>query len=241
MMWYVMIWYDIWYMTIIYDMFQYDEFQSYPYDLATSYPHIAAISYGRHNDSSVIMQWCGNALYITGPLPVTGGYPSQRVSNVDLWCFRCCQPAQAQLNLVMRSPIWPRGGSAVFSPQFALIMASWPYETTSLYFGINSWWRHQIETFSALLAFCAGNSPVTGEFPHKGQWRGALMFSLICAWINDCVNNREAGNLRRNRVHYDVIVILVLLCCYMASCPCNGDPATSKLFVNVQMSFERHR
>ena len=27
------------------------------------------------------------------------------------------------------------------------------------------WWRHQMETFSALLAFCAGNSPVTGEFP----------------------------------------------------------------------------
>ena len=28
-----------------------------------------------------------------------------------------------------------------------------------------TWWRHQIETFSALLAICAGNSPVTGEFP----------------------------------------------------------------------------
>ena len=44
-----------------------------------------------------------------------------------------------------------------------------------------AWWRHQMETFSALLALCAGNSPVTGEFPHKGQWRGALMFSLIWA------------------------------------------------------------
>ena len=32
---------------------------------------------------------------------------------------------------------------------------------------------------------------------HKGQWRGALMFSLICAWINGWVNNREAGDLRR--------------------------------------------
>ena len=38
-------------------------------------------------------------------------------------------------------------------------------------------------------------SPV--NFPHKGQWRGALMFSLINAWINDWVNNREAGDLRR--------------------------------------------
>ena len=39
-----------------------------------------------------------------------------------------------------------------------------------------SWWRHQMETFSALLALCAGNSPVPGNSPHKGQWRGALMF-----------------------------------------------------------------
>ena len=30
-----------------------------------------------------------------------------------------------------------------------------------------SWWRHQMETFSALLALCAGNSPVTGEFPSQ--------------------------------------------------------------------------
>ena len=29
---------------------------------------------------------------------------------------------------------------------------------------------------------------------HKGRWRGALMFSLICAWINGWVNNCEAGD-----------------------------------------------
>ena len=40
--------------------------------------------------------------------------------------------------------------------------------------------------------------------PHKGQWRGALMFSLFCVWINDWVNNREASDLRRYLVHYDV-------------------------------------
>ena len=54
-----------------------------------------------------------------------------------------------------------------------------------------SWWRHQMETFSALLAI----------------WRGALMFSLICAWLNGWVNNGEAGDLRRCRAHYDVTVI----------------------------------
>ena len=73
------------------------------------------------------------------------------------------------------------------------------------------WWRHQMETFSALLALCAGNSPVPVNSPHKGQWRGALMFSLIYAWINDWVNNREAGDLRRQRGHYGVIVMLSLL------------------------------
>ena len=59
-----------------------------------------------------------------------------------------------------------------------------------------------METFSVLLAFCAENSPA-----HKGQWRGALMFSLICTWINSWVNNPEAGDLRRHRTHCDVSVM----------------------------------
>ena len=42
---------------------------------------------------------------------------------------------------------------------------------------------------------------------HKGQWRGALMFSLICTRKNGWVNNREAGDLRRYSAHYDVIVM----------------------------------
>ena len=41
------------------------------------------------------------------------------------------------------------------------------YNKTQLNVGIvkHAWWRHQMETFSALLAICAGNSPVPGEFP----------------------------------------------------------------------------
>ena len=42
---------------------------------------------------------------------------------------------------------------------------------------------------------------------HRSRWRGALMFSFIDVWINDWVNNREAGDLRRQRGHYDVIVM----------------------------------
>ena len=48
-------------------------------------------------------------------------------------------------------------------------------------------------------------SPVNSQ--HKGQWREALIFSLICVCINDWVNNHEADGLRRHHAHYDVIVM----------------------------------
>ena len=54
---------------------------------------------------------------------------------------------------------------------------------------------------SALLLFVRGIHRWPVNSPHKGQWRGALMFSLTCAWINDWVNNRGAGDLRRHRAH----------------------------------------
>ena len=65
-----------------------------------------------------------------------------------------------------------------------------------------------METFSALLALCEGNSQVV--FPHKGQWRGALLFPLICAWTNGWVNNLDAGDLRRHRAQYDVTVMFTI-------------------------------
>ena len=64
-------------------------------------------------------------------------------------------------------------------------------------------WKH----FQRYWPFVRGihRSPVNS--PHNGQWRGALMFTLICARINGWVNNREAGDLRRHRDHYDVNVM----------------------------------
>ena len=61
----------------------------------------------------------------------------------------------------------------------------------------------KMETFSALLAIWAGNSPV----PHKGQWRGALIFFWSASEWTIEVNNREAGDLRRHRTHYYVTVM----------------------------------
>ena len=105
----------------------------------------------------------------------------------------------------------------------------------------HSWWRHQMETFSATRA---GNSPVPVNSPHKGQWRGALMFSLIYAWINDWVNNREAGDLGRQRGHCDVIVMLMLyavdffLCTFLAYSvlAVKYEPASNKEIAGLSTS-----
>ena len=54
--------------------------------------------------------------------------------------------------------------------------------------------------------------------PHKGQWRRTLIFSLICARINDWVYNHEAGDLRRHCTHYDVTVMPWLFIDYGTLC-----------------------
>ena len=64
-------------------------------------------------------------------------------------------------------------------------------------------WKH----FPRYWPFVLGLHRWQVNSPHKGQWRGALMFSLICARINAWVNNSKAGDLRRNHAHYDVTVM----------------------------------
>ena len=64
-----------------------------------------------------------------------------------------------------------------------------------------------METFSALLAICAGNSPVPGEFPTQRPVTRSFDVYFDLRPDNGWVNNREAGDLRRYRTHYDVIVM----------------------------------
>ena len=68
-------------------------------------------------------------------------------------------------------------------------------------------WKH----FPRYWPFVRGihRSPVNS--PHKGQWRGALMFSLICARMNGWVNDGDAGDLRHHRAHYDVSVMWCII------------------------------
>ena len=54
----------------------------------------------------------------------------------------------------------------------------------------NAWWRHKMETFSALLAICAGNSPVTGEFPTQRPVTRSFDVFFDLRLNDDWVNNR---------------------------------------------------
>ena len=65
-------------------------------------------------------------------------------------------------------------------------------------------WKH----FPHYWPFVRGIHQSLVNSQHEGHWRGALVFSLICVWINDWVNNREAGDLRHYRTHYDIIVMM---------------------------------
>ena len=71
-------------------------------------------------------------------------------------------------------------------------------------------------------------SPVNSH--QKGQRRGVLMFSLICAVTNGWVNNRDAGDLRRNRFYYDVTVT-------MDNCPCDKETRLYLLITKQWISF----
>ena len=120
-----------------------------------------------------------------GNPPATGGSPSQRalsVEEISIWLRH---------HVVNKSHISNINGFT--------ITKSRQNKTTG-----NTWWRHQMETFSALLALCAGN-----QFP--------LPRPVFYAWINGWVNNRGAGDLRRHCAHYDVTVmrtrLWTMICC----------------------------
>ena len=66
----------------------------------------------------------------------------------------------------------------------------WPYWMAPALI-LSPWWRHQMETFSALLALCAGNSLVNSL--HKGQWRGAFDVFFVDLRLNTQLSKQSWG------------------------------------------------
>ena len=96
---------------------------------------------------------------------------------------------------------------------------------------ILTWWRHQMETFSALLALCEVNSPVTGEFPAQRPVTQTfdIFFDLR---LNKRLNKQSwAGYLRRQFSHYDVTVMRM----YVLNTPirANHDKLMAKLILQM--------
>ena len=80
------------------------------------------------------------------------------------------------------------------------------FNICSVSFVDSAWWRHQMKTFSASLALCAGNSPVTGEFPaQRPLTRSFDVFYDLC--LNKRLSKQSWGWWRHHRAHYDVIVM----------------------------------
>ena len=138
-------------------------------------------------------------------------------------CSHCLRPI---LSCYQQHPLFNKNSKA--SPKFPYTEILLIYRlqiqgcTGSCHFQCNHWWKfHQMAThplkcmmtswngnfFSRYWPFVRGIQRSLVNSPHKGQWRGGLMFSLICVWINAWVNNREAGDLRHYRAHYDVTVM----------------------------------
>ena len=87
-------------------------------------------------------------------------------------------------------------------------------------------WKH----FPRYWSFVRGIRRWPVNSPHKGQWRGALMFSLICAWINRWINNREASDLRRHRV---IVMTRKNICqCFWFDCLLSVVTALNNVIVN---------
>ena len=129
-----------------------------------------------------------------------------------------CSGPDSKVHVVKMGPTWGRQGPV--GPHIGhMNLAIWSHITKRHWEAkvvretlCDSWCRHQMEYFPRYWPFVRGIqwSPVIS--PHKGKWRGALMFPLICAWINGWVNNEEAGDLGRHPTHYDVIVMRSKTC-----------------------------
>ena len=75
-----------------------------------------------------------------------------------------------------------------------------------------------METFSALLDLCAGNSPVTGEFSSQRPVKRSFDVFFDLRLNKRLSKNRDACDLRRHSPHYDVTVMIVKIAAISSTC-----------------------
>ena len=119
--------------------------------------------------------------------------------------FSLYQTNRSDVNHCKVGQMWTHGEYVLSTvPNTSLRTSPKAWTNSAGYLCWEWWWRHQMKIFSALLAFCVGNSPVTGELPAQRPvtWSFDIFFDLRLN--NGWVNNREASDLRHHRSHYNV-------------------------------------
>ena len=123
-----------------------------------------------------------------------------------------------------------------------IMQLGWSRVLGGIFLLFPAWWRHQMETFSAQLAVCAGNSPVPDEFPTQRPVTRSFNVFFYLRLNNGWVNNGESGDLRRHRGHYDVTVMCTSdgrAHCILKMC---GSISVSLLFIyNLMIQHEAHK
>ena len=133
--------------------------------------------------------------------------PRTKASDAELWCF-----FDLRLNKRLSKQSWGWWFGTLSSSLWRQCNVQ-----SGVIITVNGGvikWKHFPRTWPFVWGF--HRSPVNS--PHKGQWRRALIFSLICSWINGWVNNGDAGDLICHRAHFDVTVMSNIKWYYKQHC-----------------------
>ena len=130
--------------------------------------------------------------------------PKLKLSTWKMALFGLHATQYAMCRLVAKGPIWRMKLHDCTQQLFQQAILTGPQRHRH---GHLSWWRHQMETFSAFLALCERNPWVNGGFPSQKPVTRNFDVCLTCVWTNGWANNRDAGDLGRHCTHYYVIVM----------------------------------
>ena len=141
--------------------------------------------------------------------PMTGEFPIQRASNAENASIWWRHHGEISKNNISNSI--PCAAQTDLPAGVQLIGARYrpdpPLASLCLACCVQIMTSSNENIFRVYWPFVRGIHRSPLDSPHKGQWRGTLMPSLICAWTNGWANTRYVGDLRRHGAHYDVIAL----------------------------------
>ena len=114
-----------------------------------------------------------------------------------------CQMVTSHAGTLHHGLVWARGG--VETADITVVMVGWKQMGGK---ASQSWWRHEMEIFSAILALCEGNPPVTGGFPSERASNAG--FGVFCdVSLHKRLHKQSSANdLRRPDDHCDVTAMV---------------------------------